>query len=159
MSADTPIRIRDATAADRETVAAHNSALARETEGRALDPDLVNRGVAALLEDPAKGRYWVAEAAGRVVGQIMITREWSDWRNGTMWWIQSVYVHPDFRRRGVFEALYRYVESRARADEEVCGLRLYVEKGNQRALDTYLALGMVDPGYQVMEVDFREAIE
>lgn len=159
MSADPGIRIRDATPADRETVAAYNSALARETEGRALDPDLIDRGVAALLQDPAKGQYWVAEAAGRVVGQIMITREWSDWRNGTMWWIQSVYVHPDFRRQGVFAALYRHVESRARADDGVCGLRLYVEKGNQRALETYLALGMADPGYQVMEVDFREETE
>lgn len=153
------VEIREARPDDRATIAAYNSAMAEETEGRALDPELVDQGVAALLADATKGRYWVAEAAGRVVGQIMITREWSDWRNGTMWWIQSVYVHPDFRRRGVFAALYRHVESHARADAGVCGLRLYVEKGNERALRTYRALGMVDPGYRVMEVDFRKARE
>ncbi len=155
MSASPGIHVRDASPADRETLAAYNSAMARETEGRALDPELIDRGVAALLTDPAKGRYWVAERDGRVVGQIMITREWSDWRNGHLWWIQSVYVHPDFRRQGVFAALYRHVESLARAAGNVCGLRLYVERDNDRARQTYLALGMADPGYRVMEVDFR----
>lgn len=153
------IEIRDARPEDCRTIAAYNSAMAEETEGRRLHPELIDRGVAALLADAAKGRYWVAEIGDRVVGQIMITHEWSDWRNGTMWWIQSVYVHPDFRRQGVFADLYRHVESQARANGEVCGLRLYVERGNTRALKTYLALGMVDPGYQVMEADFRKASE
>lgn len=154
---DAAVTIRDARPADAATLAAYNSALASETEGRPLDPDLINPGVAAILRDPARGRYWVAEADGRVVGQIMVTWEWSDWRNGTMWWIQSVYVHPDYRRRGIFSMLYRHVESLARADEDACGLRLYVENDNERAQQTYLALGMTHPGYRVMETDFRKS--
>lgn len=156
MTATESFRIRDARPDDRATLAAYNTAMARETEGRALDPGLIERGVAALLADPAKGRYWVAESGDRVVGQIMITREWSDWRNGSLWWIQSVYVHPEFRRRGVFSALYRHVESLAREAADVAGLRLYVERDNERARQTYLALGMEEPGYRVMEVDFQK---
>jgi ribosomal protein S18 acetylase RimI-like enzyme len=91
-----------------------------------------------------------------VIGQIMVTYEWSDWRNGTMWWIQSVYVHPDHRRQGVFSALYHHVESLARARDNVCGLRLYVEEQNERAQATYLALGMNKPGYLVMQTVFRD---
>ncbi len=149
-------RIRDARPDDADTIAAYNAAMAAETEERALDPAVVGAGVAALLADPARGRYWVAEADGRIVGQLMVTWEWSDWRNGTMWWIQSVYVLPEYRRQGVFSALYRHVESRARATPDACGIRLYVEDGNERAQQTYLALGMLRPGYQVMETDFRK---
>ena len=98
-----------------------------------------------MLEDASKGRYWVAVADDRIVGQLMVTYEWSDWRNGNIWWIQSVYVHPDWRRRGVFRALYRNVESLAAATPGVIGLRLYVETGNTRAQQTYAALGMVNP--------------
>lgn len=149
------VTIRDATPSDAKTIAAHNSAMALETEGRPLDPSLIGPGVRAALEDSRKGLYWVAEQDGKVVGQIMITHEWSDWRNGVMWWIQSVYVAESSRRQGVFSALYRHVESLARQDPECCGIRLYVEHENQRAQATYLALGMVKPGYDVMEVDFR----
>jgi GNAT superfamily N-acetyltransferase len=149
------VTIRNAIPADVETIAAYNSEMALETEGRPLDPALIVPGVGALVADVGKGRYWVAEADGRIVGQIMVTYEWSDWRNGTQWWIQSVYVHPDYRRRGVFSALYRHVESLARTESSVCGLRLYVERDNRRAQQTYLALGMQHPGYEVMEVDFR----
>lgn len=158
MTADNPlsVTIRDARPGDAEAIAAGNSAMAQETEGRPLDPDLIGAGVRRVLDDPALGRYWVAEVDGRIVGQIMITWEWSDWRNGTMWWIQSVYVAPDARRQGVFSALYRHVEALARADDNACGLRLYVENDNVRAQETYLALGMDHPGYRVMEVDFRK---
>jgi GNAT superfamily N-acetyltransferase len=149
------LTIREATAADAATIAAFNSDMAMETEGRPLDPALIGAGVTALLDDRAKGRYWLAEAGDDIVGQIMVTYEWSDWRNGTLWWIQSVYVHPRHRRRGVFSALYRHVESLARAAGNVCGLRLYVEQDNERAQRTYLALGMELSGYQVMETDFR----
>lgn len=128
--------------------------MAKETEGRPLDPGLINPGVEAVLADPEKGRYWLAEADGVVAGQIMVTYEWSDWRNGMLWWIQSVYIHEDYRRKGVFSSLYRHVESLARLDKGVCGLRLYVEQENKRAQATYSKLGMVMPGYLVMEVDF-----
>lgn len=151
------VTIREARTADADVIAAHNMAMARETEGRPLAPGLIGPGVAAVLDDDTKGRYWVAEADGNLVGQIMVTYEWSDWRNGTMWWIQSVYVHPDWRRQGVFSALYRHVESLARSAHDVCGLRLYVERDNDRAQRTYRSLGMERPGYEVMEVDFRKA--
>ncbi len=150
------LHVREALPDDAKTIADFNSQMARETEGRPLDPALIDPGVAAILADSNRGRYWVAEVDGKVVGQIMVTYEWSDWRNGQLWWIQSVYVHEDYRRKGVFSALYRHVESLARQDPEICGLRLYVEKGNKRAQETYLKLGMVLPGYQVMEADFHK---
>jgi len=150
------IRIRDARPSDAAVIAGFNVKMAMETENRSLDPLLINPGVAAVLADATKGRYWVAELDGEVIGQLMVTYEWSDWRNGAFWWIQSVYVRSDSRRNGVFSLLHRHVESIARATPDVCGLRLYVERDNQRAQKTYLALGMSAPGYQVMEVDFRK---
>lgn len=150
------LNIRDATPDDAESIVDFNSRMAAETEGRCLDSELIKPGVAAILADADKGRYWIAEVEGKVIGQLMVTYEWSDWRNGQLWWIQSVYIHEDFRRKGVFSALYRHVESLARQDPRVCGLRLYVENGNKRAQETYLKLGMALPGYQVMEVDFRK---
>jgi ribosomal protein S18 acetylase RimI-like enzyme len=149
------ITIRDARIDDSGTIAEFNSRLAIESEGLFLNPSLISSGVVAVLSDGDKGRYWVAEVDGNVVGQLMVTYEWSDWRNGQIWWIQSVYVHEDFRREGVFSVLYRHVESLALQDPEVCGMRLYVEKDNDQAQETYLKLGMVMPGYLVMEVDFR----
>jgi ribosomal protein S18 acetylase RimI-like enzyme len=150
------ISIRNAAMTDAVVIASNNSLMAEETEGRTLSPDIIGRGVAALLADPGKGRYWVAEAAGQIVGQLMVTYEWSDWRNGTLWWIQSVYIAPDFRRQGVFSALYHHVESLAAAEPDVCGLRLYVEDNNHRAQRTYEALGMVKPSYVVMESVFEK---
>jgi ribosomal protein S18 acetylase RimI-like enzyme len=146
--------IRRARTDDAETIASFNDGIARETEHRSLDPAVINPGVADVLGDPAKGQYWVAEHDGKIVGQIMVTYEWSDWRNGTMWWIQSVYVHPDHRRRGVFSDLYRHVESLARKEPQVCGLRLYVEEQNVHAQATYHSLGMHKPGYLVMQTVF-----
>jgi len=148
------MQIRDATLVDQSIIADFNSRMAAETEGRPLDANLIGPGVAALLADPAKGRYWVAEIDGRIAGQLMVTYEWSDWRNGMLWWIQSVYVHADYRRQGVFSALYKHVESLARSDEEACGIRLYVETDNQQARLTYRSLGMSEPGYVVMESIF-----
>lgn len=132
--------------------------MAAETENKTLDESTVVEGVGTALGDKAHGRYWVAEVDGRVAGQIMVTYEWSDWRNGVMWWIQSVYVDEDFRRQGVFSALYRHVESMARASGNCTGIRLYVEKENTRAQSTYLSLGMEDAGYTVMEVDFSKGV-
>ena len=149
------IKIRDATPADGAQIAHYNNRLAEETEGTSLDPGLIGPGVLALLSDPGKGRYWVAEIDGEIAGQLLVTYEWSDWRNGMLWWIQSVYVPAGFRRRGVFSALYKHVESLAKADGSVRGIRLYVERNNDRAQATYRKLGMIDPGYRVMESIFR----
>jgi ribosomal protein S18 acetylase RimI-like enzyme len=145
------LQIRDATPADQPVIVDFNSRLAEETEGRTLDKHLIGPGVSALLADPTKGRYWLATSDSAVVGQLMVTYEWSDWRNGMLWWIQSVYVLPDFRRKGVFSAMYGHVQSLVEADQEACGIRLYVEKRNRRAQETYRKHGMTDPGYQVME--------
>jgi ribosomal protein S18 acetylase RimI-like enzyme len=148
--------IRDAVAADAKTIAAYNSEMAIETEGHPLAAEIIEAGVAGLLSNTANGRYWVAEADGKLVGQIMVTYEWSDWRNGKLWWIQSVYIHPDYRRAGIFSALYHHVESLAKSVDGVRGLRLYVENDNKRAQKTYEALGMVDPNYKVMQAIFED---
>lgn len=153
------IVVREAVPGDGPLIAEFNANMAVETEGRNLDPDLIGPGVAALLDDSTKGRYWLAEHDGVAIGQIMVTYEWSDWRNGMLWWIQSVYIAQENRRQGVFSTLYQHVESLARASDDVCGLRLYVENKNTRAQETYLALGMIRPGYQVMEIDFSKEKE
>ena len=149
--------IREAGESDRDTVAGFNNRLAEETEDKTLDPARILPGTSALLRDPGKGRYWLAECGDECLGQIGVTYEWSDWRNGRWWWIQSVYVVADYRRHGVFSRLYKHVESLARADPESCGLRLYVERRNTRAQDTYRSMGMRDPGYQVMEYCFTDS--
>lgn len=145
------LTIRTATRDDADTIADFNAAMARETEGKPLDPATVRAGVAGLLDDPARGFYLVAERDGRVVGSLMITTEWSDWRNGTFWWVQSVYVRPDARRQGIYSALYTDVKRRARATETVCGIRLYVERSNTTARDAYEALGMTATSYRLYE--------
>lgn len=149
-----PVSIRPARPDDVPRLADFNRALARETEGRELDADRVRAGVAAVLSDPSKGRYLVAEAGGVVIGQLMITFEWSDWRNGMFWWIQSVYVDPAHRGAGVFGALYRRIEAEARTAGNVCGIRLYMEHANDRARAAYLRLGLAAAGYEVLEKDF-----
>ena len=146
--------IRDASPNDAARITDFNARMAIETEGRELDRDIIGPGVARLIGDNTKGQYWVAEVDGKVIGQIMVTYEWSDWRNANVWWIQSVYVHQDHRRKGVYSALYHHVESLARAESDVAGIRLYVENDNKRAQRTYESLGMVDPGYRVMETMF-----
>jgi len=147
-------RLRDATPADAATLVAFNRALAAETEGKHLPPAVVDRGVRRLLADGHRGQYLVAvvddPAGERVVGQLMLTREWSDWRDGWFLWIQSVYVDPAFRRRGIYRALHRRVLEQAEQDDDICGVRLYVERDNDRARHTYLALGMKH-AYDVME--------
>lgn len=148
------VTIRPATTEDADFLAHGNAAMALETEHKRLDPQVVGAGVRAALADPAKGRYFVAERDGQRVGQLMFTHEWSDWRNGTFWWIQSVYVLPEARRSGVFRALFRHVERLAARDPGVCGIRLYVERENTRAQGTYRHCGLHDAGYTVMEVDF-----
>lgn len=149
------ITIRDATPADAPTIAGFNARLAEESEDKSLDRQRLQAGVDALLRDPdARGRYFVALRGDDVVGQLSITYEWSDWRNGWFWWLQSVYVSPEARRSGVFTALFRHVEQLARSREDVCGLRLYVLASNVTAQQTYSARGMRASGYQVLETAF-----
>lgn len=146
-----PPTIRRATPADAALVTDFNLRLALESEGKALDRALLSAGVAAALADPGKALYFLAEEGGTVVGQTMVTTEWSDWRNGWFWWVQSVYVVPPARRSGVFRALYEHVHQAARADPAVVGLRLYVEQDNHAAQGTYSRLGMTRTGYLVFE--------
>lgn len=153
-----PIHIRDATPDDRAIIAEFNSRLAAETEESPLDPAIIGPGVARILGDGTLGRYWVAEVDGDIAGQIMATCEWSDWRNGMLWWLQSVYVRDEHRRSGVFTALYRHVETLAREAPDVVGIRLYVEKHNTRAQETYARLGMKMTSYRVMQVEFGDAL-
>jgi ribosomal protein S18 acetylase RimI-like enzyme len=148
-----PIRIRPATPADAATIAAYNAAMALETEHKRLDPATLRAGVEWAIAHPEAARYFLADIDGQVVAQLMITFEWSDWRNAMFWWVQSVYVHPDFRSRGVFATLHRHVEGLAR-QARACGLRLYVEKDNTRAQEVYRRLGMSDAGYLVYEADW-----
>ena len=150
-----PLLLRDARPADLGFLVAGNRRMALETEGADLDPDLVGPGTRAVLADPALGRYFVAEADGQPVGQLMLTYEWSDWRNGVFWWIQSVYVEPGHRRQGVFSALYRHVAALARAGDGVCGIRLYVDRANREARAVYAHLGLHPTNYDVMETVFR----
>jgi ribosomal protein S18 acetylase RimI-like enzyme len=148
------ILIRQATDSDAALIADFNAFMAKETENLDLDRERLRKGTEALIADSSKGIYYLAESDGKVIGQLMITYEWSDWRNATFWWIQSVYVDPEFRQQGIFRSLYRYVESLARERGNVCGLRLYVDKSNVRAQQTYEALGMQCSHYQIREMDF-----
>lgn len=148
-----PVCVRPARSDDRDTLTDFNIRLARESEDLCLDPATLRSGVERVLSDPTRGCYFVAEADGAVVGQTLITCEWSDWRNAWFWWIQSVYVHPDYRRHGVFRALYHFIADRARQAGDVCGLRLYVEQHNKRAMQTYERLGMRAAGYVLYESD------
>jgi len=145
------ITIRPARQEDVSLMARWAEAMAMETEDKQLDAAVVVRGIQRAFEDPDKGRYYIAESAGRPVGTLMLTWEWSDWRDGWWWWIQSVYVDTGFRRRGVYRALYAHVLALAQADPEVRGLRLYVEQDNTNARRTYEFLGMQHAGYAMYE--------
>ena len=146
--------IRRAAPADAAFIAESNIAMALETEGMALAPAVVHPGVAAVLADSSLGFYLIAEIGGQPAGQLMVTFEWSDWRNGLWWWIQSVYVRPEYRRRGVYSALHRHVEEAAREADGVCGLRLYVERENTTAQQVYRSLDMYPTRYHMYEVEF-----
>lgn len=145
------IEVRDATTADAEIIAAFNRQIAWETEDLELDPPTILRGVRALLSDPAKGWYLVAVEGDELLGQLAVTFEWSDWRAGWIWWIQSVYVKAEARGRGVFRLLYRSVRDKAQAAGDVVCIRLYVEHENASAQATYRAVGMKPAGYEVFE--------
>ena len=145
------LQILDATEEHAETIAEFNAAMALETEDLRLDFPRLLSGVRAVFDNPQRGFYLVAVCRGETAGCLMVTTEWSDWRNGDFWWIQSVYVAPAFRRRSVFRAMHREVLARAREQGGVCGVRLYVERDNLRAQSTYRSLGMRDAGYLVFD--------
>ena len=145
------MRVRAARSEDLESLVDFNCRLARETEDHALDPATVRRGLSRLFDNPAAGFYTVAEQEGRVVGCLLITFEWSDWRDGWLWWIQSVYVEAAARRRGVFRQLFEHVREKAETDGDVRGLRLYVERENGRAQATYASMGLEEAPYKLYE--------
>lgn len=157
---DTSIVVRRATLSDLKTVVHFNAALARETENRILDIPILQAGVEAILRNPCKGWYAVAEKTldrGQllIVGQILVTFEWSDWRNGNFWWLQSLYVHPDHRQKRIFRQLYDYVQAQADLDpEDICGFRLYVEENNHQAQQAYANLGFLKTVYHMYEKEF-----
>ncbi|WP_435005370.1 N-acetyltransferase family protein [Tundrisphaera lichenicola] len=148
------LTVRDARPEDRDVIVDFNLRLAQETEGKSLDLDILTRGVAAALQEPDRLRYWVVEPRdqlGRVIGQAAVTREWSDWRAGWIWWFQSVYVHREYRGLGAFRALHAQIRNLARQTHDVIGLRLYVEVENEAAQRVYQTLGMKPGGYDVYE--------
>ena len=154
---DGAIRVRPATQGDVSLMARWAEAMALESEDKQLDAATVARGIKLAFDDPRRGRYYMAEIAGEPVGTLMLTWEWSDWRCAWWWWVQSVYVEFDHRRRGVYRALHAHVLALAEADPEVCGLRLYVERENTTAMRTYEFLGMRDTGYRMYEHELRDS--
>ena len=155
MSARTPgtagLSVRKAGLADAAAISRFNQAMALETEGKRLIPEIVDAGVLRLLQQPSLGFYVVAVDQDAIVACLLVTHEWSDWRNGLLWWIQSVFVEAGWRRRGVYRELYRFVQELALVEPGVCGFRLYVEKDNVTAQKTYQALGMAPTDYLIYE--------
>jgi len=148
-------RIRKAVSTDVELLAEFNRAMAQESEDKPLDMARLKAGIAHLFARPEDGYYLVAETEGSdPVGALMLTFEWSDWRNGRFWWIQSVYVRPEYRRTGVYRVMHEYVRQAALADVDSCGLRLYVERENGGAQSTYRTMGMVETHYRLYEEEF-----
>lgn len=153
------VQIRRASLTHLETIICFNAAMAQETEGKALDVDLLRSGVESVLNGNDLGFYLVAEHGGRPVGQLLITYEWSDWRNAFFWWIQSVYVSPEYRRMGVYKALHAHAAVEARSQGNVCGLRLYVDKDNNIAQGVYASLSMRQARYDMYEIEFETGQE
>ena len=147
------MKIRKADKNDFEIIAEYNYNLAYETEDKKLDKDILIKGVKRILSDETKGIYHVCEVDGKVVGQIMYTYEWSDWRNGTFLWVQSVYVHKDYRGKGIFKALYNKVKEICDSSDEYVGIRLYVERENYNAQKTYQKIGMSECNYYMYEYE------
>ena len=146
------IKIRKAELRDAGTIAGFNALIAMETEGMELDPKTALLGAKAIIKDPHKGFYLVAESKGEIIGQLMVTNEWSDWRNKYFLWIQSVYVREDYRRKGIYSSLFRHLKDLAGFKKNVAGLRLYVEKNNEVAKEVYEQLGMTNPHYDIYEL-------
>nr|MBS0210737.1 GNAT family N-acetyltransferase [Planctomycetota bacterium] len=152
------IHVRDASSDDVAIIAEFNSRLAEESEHKRLDPNVIQRGVARGMARPEQCRYFLAEIDGQVIGQTMITFEWTDWRDGILYWLQSVFVRPEYRGQGVFRALFDHVMQTAKADPDARGMRLYVERENTAALATYGRLGMQPSGHLLYEIDWSGAV-
>ena len=149
---DKQINIRFAEKADTKTIADFQLAMAKETENLELDLDILNKGVAAIFNDKTKGKYFVAEQDSEIIGSLLITYEWSDWRNKTIIWIQSVFVKPEYRGKGVFKKLYNHIHNLWKNNSEYGGIRLYVDKTNTNAMKVYNKIGMNGEHYQVFEI-------
>jgi GNAT superfamily N-acetyltransferase len=145
------ITVRKATPTDAAVLVRFNAAMAEETEGKKLNLEILGAGVRAVFEEPSRGFYVVAEIAGVAIGSLLVTPEWSDWRNARYWWVQSVYIDPAHRKKGVYKALHRYVEGLARESGDVCGIRLYVDSENSTAKAVYERLGMTRSRYEFFE--------
>ena len=143
--------IRRALAQDADELARFNINMARETEAIELKAEVIGAGVRAMIENPQRGFYLVVELDNGIQASLMVTNEWSDWRNGNFWWIQSVYVRPEYRRQGLYRELYARVKELAEQEPGVCGFRLYVERDNRAAQETYQALGMQETEYRIYE--------
>jgi ribosomal protein S18 acetylase RimI-like enzyme len=156
MKTASTIVVRNARLRDLGPLADFNIAMAQETENKTLSPAKVKAGMRSVLRNPNHGFYLVAELNGRIAGSLLVTREWSDWRNGVFWWIQSVYVPIEFRKRGIYRALYDAVKARAKSNPEVCGFRLYVARSNRAAMAVYSKLGMSETEYRIYEESLWE---
>jgi GNAT superfamily N-acetyltransferase len=144
------IEIRKASPSDSVTIIDFQQKMAWETEQMTLAPEIITQGVNAVFEEPSRGQYWVAENNGIVVASLLITYEWSDWRNRNVWWFQSVYVLPEYRRTGIFRSMYNHIKDEG-DKEGIAGLRLYVETNNSVAQNTYETLGMQSLHYRMFE--------
>ncbi len=150
------IIIRNANKEDISIIVKFNTAMAMETESKTLESAIIREGVDAVLNNAALGHYFIAEIDDIPVGQLMITKEWSDWRNGEFWWIQSVYVYPDYRQNNIFKELYNEVLKLAKQSKIVCGVRLYVDKENTIAQNVYSKIGMKESNYIFFEEDWSD---
>lgn len=148
------VSIRPAAPADVDRLVEFQQAMAAETEDKGLEPARLRSGIDYLIEHPQEGFYLIAERNGESAGSLMVTFEWSDWRNGRFWWIQSVYVDAAHRRQGVYSALHEAIRRRAEEDPQGCGIRLYVEVENVNAQATYRQLGMIETHYRLYEEEF-----
>jgi len=145
------LKIRLAKIDDSHTIAGFQLKMAIETENLKLDNETVQKGVKAVFEKPELGQYFIADTDGKIIASMLTTFEWSDWRNAQVWWLQSVYVLPEFRQQGIFKKMYEFVKILADMNENVGGIRLYVDKTNVRAQEVYKAVGMNGEHYQVFE--------
>ena len=150
--------IRRAMSQDADELAEFNISMARETEGVDLIPEVIGAGVRAMIDNPQMGFYLVVELDNGIQASLMVTTEWSDWRNGMFWWIQSVYVRPQYRRQGLYRELYARVKEMAEQEPSVCGFRLYVERENRTAQLTYESLGMSETEYRLFE-ELKSSLE